>query len=85
MGNRDRHDIVVEILTKASSGPCGKTHIMEKVGLSYGQAQQYLSELLKNGLLETNSQGKLKTTKKGTEFLEKCSQCILSHWGTRKP
>jgi len=50
MVNRDRHDITFEILEKASGGK-KKTEMMRDVGLSYLQAEHYLKELVKNGLL----------------------------------
>lgn len=78
MTNRDRHDIVLEILKKATSGK-RKTEIMREVGLSYAQAQQYLGMLLQKGLLKTE-EGKIKTTDKGLKFMEQCANCLLSHW-----
>jgi len=50
MVNRDRHEITIEILKKASGGK-KKTEMMRDVGLSYLQAKQYLNELAKKGLL----------------------------------
>ena len=44
MVNRDRHEITIEILRKASGGK-KKTEMMRDVGLSYLQAKQYLNEL----------------------------------------
>jgi len=77
MVHRDRHDIVIEILRKTSSRAYSKTLIMSNVGLSYAQVQKYLRKLLEEGLIEANSERSYKTTKKGLEFLEKCSKCIL--------
>lgn len=54
--------------------------MMSDVGLSYMQAKQYLDVLLNNGLLETIEERRLRTTKKGLEFLEKCSECFLFSW-----
>jgi len=79
MGRRDRHDIIIDILRKASSGT-RKTELMSDVGLSYTQTKQYLNVLLNNGLLETIEKRRLRTTKKGLEFLEKCSECFLFSW-----
>jgi predicted transcriptional regulator len=79
MVNRDRHDITLEILRKATSRK-KKTEIMRDVGLSYLQAKQYLSKLVKEGLLELDEKHNFKTTKKGLEFLEKCSHCPLFKW-----
>lgn len=82
MINRDRHDIVFEILKKAVSGK-RKTEIMREVGLSYTQSKQYLGMLLQKGLLEIEND-KLKTTDKGLKFMEKCADCLLSHWNRQK-
>jgi predicted transcriptional regulator len=81
--NRDRHEIVIEILNRATSGK-KKTEIMRDVGLSYLQAKLYLTELVDLGLLELDYQRNLKTTKKGTEFLDKCEACPLFGWDKEK-
>lgn len=82
MINRDRHDIVFEILKKAVSGK-RKTEIMRDVGLSYTQSKQYLGMLLDKGLLEIEGDC-FKTTKKGLDFMEKCADCLLYHWSKQK-
>ncbi|MEM3696628.1 MAG: winged helix-turn-helix domain-containing protein [Candidatus Bathyarchaeia archaeon] len=79
MVNRDRHDITMEILRKATSGK-RKTELMRDVGLSYLQAKQYLSALTQRGLLELDKQNRYKTTTKGLEILEKCMECPLFKW-----
>lgn len=79
MGNRDRHEITLEILEKAGSKK-KKTEIMRDVGLSYAQAKQYLGQLLKEGLLELDTKRYYKTTRKGLDFLEKCAKCPLFKW-----
>jgi predicted transcriptional regulator len=79
MVNRDRHDITMEILRKATSGK-RKTELMRDVGLSYLQAKQYLSALTEKGLLELDKQNSYKTTRKGLEILEKCMECPLFKW-----
>lgn len=80
MVRRDRHDIAVGILNKAASGK-GKTELMSEVGLSYMQMKQYLDTLVEKGLLEFDrNQKKLKTTKKGLEFLGRCTECLLFPW-----
>jgi predicted transcriptional regulator len=56
---------------------------MSDVGLSYTQAKQYLDVLLNNGLLEAIEGGRLRTIKKGLEFLEKFSECFLFLWGSK--
>ncbi|MEM3616553.1 MAG: winged helix-turn-helix domain-containing protein [Candidatus Bathyarchaeia archaeon] len=85
LGKRDRHDIVVEILEKAKSGK-KKTELMRSVGLSHSRSKQYLTILLKKGLLEINENNLFTTSKKGLEFLEKCGECLLFDWtAKRKP
>lgn len=79
MIRRDRHDITIDILRKAASG-VRKTELMSDARLSYSQTKQYLNVLLNNGLLETIEKRRLRTTKKGLEFLEKCSECFLFSW-----
>lgn len=79
MVNRDRHDIVFEILEKAVKGR-RKTELMRDVGLSYTQAKKYLSVLLKKELLTMDELKFLKTTQRGLEFLEKCKECPLFKW-----
>jgi predicted transcriptional regulator len=79
MVNRDRHEITIEILKKASGGK-KKTEMMRDVGLSYLQAKQYLNELAKKGLLVLDQKHNYRTTKKGLEFLEKCAKCPLFEW-----
>jgi len=83
MVNRDRHEIAIEILSKAVSGK-RKTEIMRDVGLSYLQAKLYLNELVERKLLEIDENRNLKTTKKGLEFLEKCEACPLFRWDKKK-
>jgi predicted transcriptional regulator len=83
MINRDRHDIAIEILKKATSGK-SKTELMRDVGLSYLQAKQYLAMLSDNGLLKIEENHRFKTTSKGLEFLEKCKECLLFNWCKQK-
>ena len=83
MVRRDRHDIAVDILRKATHGK-KKTELMSEVGLSYLQTKQYLDTLVGRELLQINEKGQLKTTKKGLEFLEKCDECLLFPWEQQK-
>ena len=83
MVNRDRHDITLEILRKATSGK-KKTELMKEVGLSYTQSKNYLSVLVEKKLLEIDDKRRFKTTSKGLEFLEKCEQCPLFKWDRQK-
>lgn len=82
-GRRDRHNIVVEILEKAKPGK-KKTELMRSVGLSHPQVKQYLIALLEKGLLEVKENNLFTTSKKGLEFLEKCGECLLFNWTTKK-
>jgi predicted transcriptional regulator len=81
--NRDRHDIVVEILEKAKSGK-NKTELMREVGLSYTQSKQYFSALMEKGLLEITKESRYKTSEKGLEFLERCRNCLIFNWSKQK-
>jgi predicted transcriptional regulator len=83
MVNRDRHEIAMEILSRAASGK-KKTEMMRDVGLSYLQAKLYLGELVGRGLLKIDEKHNFKTTKKGIEFLEKCEACPLFGWDKEK-
>ncbi len=83
MVRRDRHDITIDILRKARFG-MRKTELMSDVGLSYTQAKQYIDALSNKGLLEIDENRHIKTTKRGLEFLEKCSECLLFPWGKQK-
>jgi predicted transcriptional regulator len=79
MVNRDRHDIVIEILKKATGGK-QKTELMRDVGLSFSQTKLYLGILMKKELLEVDDKRRFKTTKQGRVFLEKCEICPLFDW-----
>jgi predicted transcriptional regulator len=79
MGNRDRHDIVMEILNKAKNGK-KKTELMSEVGISYTQSKQYFGTLFKLSLLKVEDNNNFMTTKKGIEYLEKCGECFLCDW-----
>lgn len=53
----------------------GKTKIMFESFLTFPQLEQYLSLLLRNGLLEYNVTNKTyKTTEKGLRLLELCNK-----------
>ncbi len=83
MVRRDRHDIVVDILKKAASGR-KKTELMSDVGLSYLQTKQYLATLIGKGLLEAGDNKVLRTTPRGLDFLNKCTECLLLPWEKQK-
>lgn len=72
---RSKYEIVSEIL-KISNVPEGAniTKIVYSANLNFKNAQQIISELLKNGLLEiVDETGKTRyrTTKKGLEFVDR--------------
>lgn len=83
MVNRDRHDIVMEILEKAKSGK-KKTELMTEVGLSYLQSKQYLSMLEERGVVKIDSDKRYKTTKVGLDYVKKCGECFLCDWHAQK-
>ena len=83
MVNRDRHDIVIEILKKSTSGK-KKTELMSEVGLSYSQAKQYLKRMVEEGFIKQDEKNRYLATTKGTDFLEKCSECWLFRWEKQK-
>ena len=70
---RDRLYIIAEILRIAQDG-CLKTQIMYRANLSFAQLNEYLSYLIKMGLLKLQYQNKKKiyaTTINGEKYLEK--------------
>ena len=83
MVNRDRHDIVIEILKHSVSGK-KKTELMSEVGLSYSQTKQYLKKMMDEEFLEQDERHKYRTTTKGTHFMDKCSECWLFRWEKQK-
>jgi predicted transcriptional regulator len=71
---RVRHDIVVGILETARHGE-SKTHIMNKVNLSFKQTEYYLDRLLSKNFIK--KEGKIyKTTEKGLDVIEACKICL---------
>lgn len=73
---RDRMFIVDEILMASSKG-LAKTQIMYQTNLSYKTLNEYLTFMLKTGLINKN-RGKCKTkyftTEKGVRVLNLCRQ-----------
>jgi len=70
---RDRLFILAEILKIARDG-CLKTQIMYRANLSFAQLNEYLSFLIKMGLLTIQKENKKNTyitTPKGEKYLEK--------------
>jgi predicted transcriptional regulator len=69
MGNRNRTEIVGNILDAANGGET-KTKIMYFAFLSYNQLNEYLSILIENDLVEYLDGTKtFKTTEKGLNYL----------------
>ena len=70
---RDRLYIIAEVLKIARDGSL-KTQIMYKANLSFAQLSEYLSFLIKMGLLKTYKEEKrkvYKTTATGEKYLDK--------------
>jgi len=83
MVNRDRHEIVMDILNTAKPGK-KKTELMRDASLSFLQTRQYFPMLMERGLLEKNKDSGFKTTEKGLEFIQKCGDCFLIQWHKQK-
>jgi len=83
MVNRDRHEIVLDILTTAKTGK-KKTELMRDASLSFLQTKQYLGTLIEKGMLEKDKDVGFKTTQKGLEFIKKCGDCFLTQWHRQK-
>lgn len=69
---RDRLHIMAEVLGVTIDGAL-KTQIMYKANLSFAQLNEYLSLLLRLGLLKTRKKGQktiYKTTHKGVRYLK---------------
>ena len=76
---RNKADIVNDMLRiiRENGDKIKKTHLMYKANLSHKQMESYLSELVKNNLIEKNTSEKkhsIKVTKKGDDFLIKYTQ-----------
>lgn len=76
---RNKADIIHDMLRiiRENGDRVKKTHLMYKANLSHKQMETYLSELIKNSLIEKNTSEKkhfIKVTKKGTDFLVKYTQ-----------
>jgi len=71
---RVRHDIIFGILESAKNGEL-KTHIMNKVNLSYNQLEYYLPFLLSKNFVR--KEGRFyRTTEKGLAVIEACKLCL---------
>ena len=69
MKNRNRIEIISQILDIANGGGATKTKIMYKAFLSYAQLKEYLEMLIQNDLLANDTPAIYKTTSKGLRFL----------------
>ena len=76
MKYRDRTEIVNLILRSSNTTQgTSKTRIMYQSFLAYSQLMEYLSLLMKNGLLEyTGSSRTYKTTERGVRLLQLCDK-----------
>jgi dTDP-glucose pyrophosphorylase/predicted transcriptional regulator len=70
MGNRDRLQIIADILTVVSREG-KKTQIMYQANLSYSLLCRYLSEVTKTGLVLLQDNDRYILSEKGKEYLEK--------------
>lgn len=73
---RDMGLIVSEILNICIKG-AGKTRIIYQANLNSSKANQYLCNLIQNGLIEESTSGSrilYKTTPKGMELMQKYQQ-----------
>jgi predicted transcriptional regulator len=69
MANRTRIEITAQILEKAKEGGI-KTRIIYGASLSSNQPKEYLSALIKDGIIKyIREEQKYKTTKKDMEYL----------------
>jgi len=70
MQNRQKHEIVRDILTVCNGGAI-ISRIMFHTYITHGQAKAYLSDLIQSGLIATDmfDSRKFLTTSKGHEYL----------------
>ncbi len=69
---RSRIDIIIDVLDAAQMG-INKTSVVYRTNLNFKLGEKYLELLLKQGLVENNSD-KYKTTENGKIFLEKAKE-----------
>jgi predicted transcriptional regulator len=76
--NRNKVDIIYDILASAVDGGVKKTHIMYRANLSSEQMKFYFHTLVSHSLLSTDKDSEdnsiYKTTQKGFKFLQCCIQ-----------
>jgi predicted transcriptional regulator len=76
-GRRDRHDIMIQILSiLRSTKSTRKTRLMTLVGLSSAQSRLYLGFLENNRLIQTFGH-EISVTQKGLVLFERCSSCPM--------
>lgn len=78
-GNRNRFEIIAEILRELHT-PTGKTSIMCHCNMSFAQSGQYLSLMMSNGLIQTDTMAGRVTyhrTDSGRQFQELYYQMSL--------
>ena len=71
---RDRHEIISDMLEYAKTGKM-KTHIMQRINLSYKQLELYLNAMLARGFLKKVGSNYV-TTEKGLHVVEACEMCF---------
>ena len=75
MVNRNRIDIIIQILQIADRGGATKTKIFYEAFLNYEQLKEYLIILIDSGLLSYDStMCTIKTTEKGLTLLQAYNQ-----------
>ncbi len=79
MASRSRIDVSIDILNAALGEGTTKTRLMYEAFVSFEELREYLSELIKLGLMETTATERIyKTTRKGKEFLSVTGDTILA-------
>ncbi len=68
MTRRDSLQILKDLLEAIDKGHYLKTDLMENVGLTHAQLQEYTDMALKPGLVEKDEEGKPRITEKGRKF-----------------
>jgi predicted transcriptional regulator len=84
-GNRDRLEIIADILEIAKGGQL-KTRILYDGNLSFSQLNEYLTFMLEMGFLEVNMEYEkrnYRTTNRGLKYLESYEE--ISSLLTREP
>ena len=89
MRNRQRDEVMRDVLQTAMGSGAGISRIMFSACLSHSQATAYLQQLMEDGLVVNDiEQGKryYRTTPKGVEYLAALNRmCELLQMETRTP